>query len=135
MVLGIIFKLTPNAINKSLGISKIFLEESLKVGPRDRSGALVAALMLGSSEANSATKEYGSKGGTIHPCGTSDFEIILTLLIKVVAIYVGFSGLSLRGPSFEWLLLWLYQSLDLSCFHEHFYESGEEILSGRKSKR
>ena len=66
LVLGVPSKLTLDAINKDLRVFEVFLEESLKVKPRDRSGAFVAALMLGLFEANSATKIYGSKRGTVY---------------------------------------------------------------------
>ena len=50
-------KLTPDVINKGLKISEVFLEESFEVRPRDRSGVLLAALVLGSPEADSAIEE------------------------------------------------------------------------------
>ena len=67
LVLGVPSKLAPDAINKGLGVPEIFLEEVLELRPHDRSGALIAALVLGPSEADGATKEGGGKRGTIHP--------------------------------------------------------------------
>ena len=69
MVLGVPSKLAPDAINKGLGVPKVFLEEDLELRPRNRSGAFVATLVLGPSEADGATKEGGGKGDTIHSCG------------------------------------------------------------------
>ena len=68
-VLGVSSKLTPDAIDKGLEVPKIFLEEVLELRTCDRSGAFVAVLMLGPSEADGATEERGGKKGTIHPCG------------------------------------------------------------------
>ena len=70
LVLGVPFKLTPDAINKGLGVSKIFLKEDLKLWPRDQNVALVAMLVLGQSNTDSATEQSSDKRGTIHTCGT-----------------------------------------------------------------
>ena len=70
MVLKIPSKLALNAIDKWLGVLKVLSEKVLKLRPCDRSGAFVAALVLGLFEADGATKDCGGKGGTIHPCGT-----------------------------------------------------------------
>ena len=87
------------------------------------------------SEADSATEKCGGKRGTIYLCGAWSFEIILTLLTKVVAIHVRFSGIGLRDSSLKWPLLWLCRGLGLGCLYEHLHESGEEILSGERNKR
>ena len=70
LILGVPFKLAPDAINKSLRVSKVFLKESFKLRLRDWSDALMAMLVLGSSEANSATKKSDGKQSIIYPCGT-----------------------------------------------------------------
>ena len=70
LVLGVPSKLISNTIDKGLGVSKIFSEESLEIRPCDWSGAFVATLLLGPFEADGSTEEYGSKRGTIHPYGT-----------------------------------------------------------------
>ena len=67
----------------------------------------MALLVLSPSEADETTEEGGGEGDTIHPCGAKSFEIILTLLTKVVVIHVRFSGIGLWGSSFEWVLPWL----------------------------
>ena len=67
----------------------------------------MAALVLGLSKADGTTEEGGGKGSIIHPYSAGSFEIILTLLTKVVAIHVRFSKIGLQGQSFEWALLWL----------------------------
>ena len=67
LVLEVPPKLTSDAVNKGLKASEIFSEEGLELWPRDRSGALVAALVLSPSEANSTTEEGGGKRGMIHP--------------------------------------------------------------------
>ena len=56
--------------------------------------------MLSLFEANRAMEERGKKGGMVHLCDTWGFEVILTLLTKVAAIHVGFTLISLQGPSF-----------------------------------
>ena len=67
----------------------------------------MAAFVLSPSEADRTTEKGSSKEGTIYPCDARSFEIILTLLTKVVAIHVRFSGIGFRGLSLEWALPWL----------------------------
>ena len=69
LVLEVPSKLAPNTINKGLGVPEVFSEEVFELKPHDRNGAFVAALVLGSSEADGATEEGGGKSGMIHPCG------------------------------------------------------------------
>ena len=68
LVLGVFSKLASDAIDKSLRVSKYFLEEVFKLTPYDQSGAFVAALVLDPSKANGAAEKSDSKWGTIHPC-------------------------------------------------------------------
>ena len=70
LILGVPPKLTPDAVNESLRASEVFLEESLELWPRDRSGAFVVTLVLSPSEADGATEDEGYKWGTIHLGGT-----------------------------------------------------------------
>ena len=95
LVLGISSKLASHAIDKGLGVFEVLSEEVLELRPRDYSGAFVAALVLGPSEANGATEKCGGEKGTIHPYSALGFEIILTLLTKLVAIHVRFSEIDL----------------------------------------
>ena len=67
LVLGVPSKLALNAINKSLGVPKVLLEEGLELWPRNQSSALVAALVLCTSEADSAIDKGGGKRGKINP--------------------------------------------------------------------
>ena len=135
LVLKVLSKLTPDAIDKGLGVPKVLSNEVFELRSRDRSGAFVTALALGLSEADGATEKNSGKGATIYPCDAWSFEIILTLLTKVIAIHVRFSEIVFQGPSFKWMLSWLCQGLGLSCLYEHFYKSGEEIFSKGKNKR
>ena len=99
LVLGVPSKLTPDTINKGLGAPKVLSEEDFELWLCDESGAFVASLVLGSSEADGTMEEGGGKGGTIHPCGAWSLEIIFTLLTKIVAVYMRFSEIGLWGPS------------------------------------
>ena len=90
---------------------------------------------MSSSEADGTTEEGGGKGGTIHPRGVGGFEIILTLLIKMVVIHVGFSGVGFQNPSLKWALPWLSLVPSLDYLYKHLHEFGEEILGGRRNKR
>ena len=101
LVLAVSFKLIPDAINKGLKVSKVFLKENLEVRLCNQSGALMPLLMLGPSGIDTAIKKCGGKSSIIHSCSVEGFEIILRLLTKVVVIYVRFSGISLQGFSFK----------------------------------
>ena len=92
LVLGVLPKLIPDNVNEGLGAPKILPEKGLELWLRDGSGAFMALLMLGSSEADGTTEEGGGEGGTIYPCGGWGLEVIFTLLTKVVVIHVRFSG-------------------------------------------
>ena len=52
----VLSKCTPNTIDKSLGVSKVFLEERFDIRSRDRNDDFVMALILSLSQANSAKK-------------------------------------------------------------------------------
>ena len=69
LVLGVPPKLTLDAVNKSLGASKVLLKEGFELWLRDGSSAFVAAFVLSSSEADGITEKGGNKGDTIHLCG------------------------------------------------------------------
>ena len=66
LVLGVLFKLAPDTIDKGLEVSKVFSKKVLELRPPNWSGAFMAALVLGQSEADGATEKSGGKGGTIH---------------------------------------------------------------------
>ena len=107
LVLGSPFKLTLDAINKSLEVIEVFLEEGLEVRLHDKNGTLVAALKLGPSKADSAIEVWGGKKGTFYLYGTWCLKIILPMLTKVVAIYVRFPQVSFWGLNLDLALSWL----------------------------
>lgn len=57
LILGIFPKLTSDIINKSLKTFEIFLKKGYKVRPRDKSGALIMALELSSSNTDRAIEK------------------------------------------------------------------------------
>ena len=57
--------------------------------------------MVGLSESDGAAEKSDSKRGTIYPYDPRCLKIILTLLTKVVAIHVRFSGIDIWGLSFK----------------------------------
>ena len=69
LILRVLSKLAPDAINKSLRVPKVLLEKDLEFRPCDCNGALVAALVLGLFEADDAVKESGGKWGTVYSYG------------------------------------------------------------------
>ena len=52
VLLGVISKLIPDIVDKSLRISKILFEKSFKIGSCDKSSALVATYVLNLSKAD-----------------------------------------------------------------------------------
>ena len=61
LILRVPFKLALDAIDKGLGVSKVFFKDSLELWPCDWNGTLVTALVLGPSKADGTAKEYGGK--------------------------------------------------------------------------
>ena len=107
LVLGVSFKLTPDAIDKSLRVAKIISEEGLKLRSYNWSSALVAAPVMGLFEADMAAEECSGKQGIINPGSAWCLEIILTLLTKMVKVYVRFFRIGIQGFSIEWAILLL----------------------------
>lgn len=56
-MLKVFSKLASDIINKSLRISKIFLEKDLELWPYKKSDVLIAVLMLGLSKVDSTTEK------------------------------------------------------------------------------
>ena len=123
-------------VNEGLRILEVLLEEGFELWPRDRSGALVAALVLSPSEADGATEEWGCKWGTIHPSGAWSFEMVLTLLTKVTAIHVRFFWIGLWGSSLKWLFLRLCLLLvsSLGWFYKCLHKFREKVLGGENKR-
>ena len=67
LVLGVLSKLTPNIINKSLVIFEIFSKEGFKLRPYDWNDAFMVAFMLSLSEADNTIEKLGYKWDMIHP--------------------------------------------------------------------
>ena len=70
LVLEVSFKLTPDGINKSLKILKVFPEEGFEFWLRDWNSALMAVLMLSSSKAYDAMEKWGCKWDMVYLGGT-----------------------------------------------------------------
>lgn len=88
MILEVTLKFTLNVINKSLEISKVILKNVFKLCLRDRSDALIVALVLCTSKTDYVTKKWGGKQDTVNINGFWYFEIILILLAKIITIYI-----------------------------------------------
>ena len=89
-----------NIINKNLRAFKVFLKESFKVGSYNESGTFVMTLILASSNANRATEKWGYKKDIIYYGSAKDFEMVFTLLTKVVTFYMRLTLIDFWGPSF-----------------------------------
>ena len=76
------------------------MEEDFKIGPYDKSNALVVRLMLSLPNADRAIEKWNCKCDTIHPGNTKSFEIILILLTEVAAFYMRFTPIHFRNPNF-----------------------------------
>ena len=61
LILKILSKLIPDVVNQSLKIPKVFFKEGFELESYKKNDALVVALVMSSSEANSAIKEKGYK--------------------------------------------------------------------------
>ena len=66
LILGILPKLTPNIVNKSLEIPKVFSKKDFEIRLCDRSRALITAFVLSPFKANNATEKQGCKQDIIY---------------------------------------------------------------------
>lgn len=107
LILGVSLDFIPDVIYKRLRVNHIFTEKDLEFQPRYRCYpfALMTALILYLSKADNPTKEKGGKQDTIITYGPSGVKVILTLLTKVVAVYMKFPEIQVGKSSLKQLFL------------------------------
>lgn len=92
LILKITLELAPDANHKGLKITKVLLEEELKLLPGYRNIlALVTSvtiLVLHPLEANTLAEERNSKQGAIDLNGPSGIKMIFVLLADVVGVHL-----------------------------------------------
>ena len=77
--------------------------------------------MLVSAKADQAIRERSGKGGLIRPSNTGSSKTILTLLAKVVALYIGFTIVEVWEPGFERSSLRASFQATCLCFEKQIY--------------
>ena len=92
--------------------------------------------MLSPFKADNTIKKWGCKWGTIHSNRMRNFEIIFTLLIKMIVIYMKFPWIGFWRSNLKWLFsrLYLLLVLSLDWFYKCFYEFCEEVLDERNKR-
>ena len=88
LILKNTFELAKNTISKSLIVFKVFLEKYLKLFSCYSIFGFKVTFLLMLLLNYCFVKTQGSKKDFIQPIGSKNFEIILTLLIKTIAIKV-----------------------------------------------
>ena len=90
-MLGVLLDHSPVCVYKGLGVTKAPAEECLELIPRDRDRSvyIMSPLVLLPAEADPVLEEKHGKRNPGRTHSSSGSEIVLTLLIKVVAVYVG----------------------------------------------
>ena len=86
MILGDASELAADAVSKSLIVSKVLLEEVLELRSYHLVLSLKATFILVLLLNHQSAEEQKSKKDLVRLVGPSSFEIILTLLAKLVAI-------------------------------------------------
>lgn len=88
LVLWVLPKLASDIIIKGLKVSEIFLKKDFNIRPHDKSGVLVAVLMLCPFGIDSIIKIRSGKWDIISSSSFWYFEIIFILFIKKIVVYV-----------------------------------------------
>ena len=88
-----------------MGVTQAPAEKCFKLVPRDRDRSVyvISPLVLLSVEANLVPEEGHDKENPGRRRSSSDSEIVLTLLTKVVAVYVGFPVVHVREMGLQLL--------------------------------
>ena len=82
-------------------VFKVFSKEGFKVRLCDGNGVFITMFILNLFDINKATEKWGSKQDTNHPNSARGFEMVLTLLTKVVAFYVKLAPVGFQDPSLK----------------------------------
>ena len=98
-MLGVSLDLSPVAVHKGLGVTQALAEECLKLVlcDRDRSVCVMFLLVLLPTEANLVSEERHGKENLGKPRSSNGSKVVLTLLTEVVAVYMGFPVVYIRG--------------------------------------
>lgn len=91
MILGVASKFTLDTINKQSRVLKILPQKKNEFSPRYLGYSVVSLLILGLSEADASLKKQGVKRGSVRAGGLCDVKMVLTLLVKMIAIHIRLS--------------------------------------------
>lgn len=80
------FKLAKDIVSKNSIVSKVFLEKILKLSLCYQVFCFERTFMLMPALNQHFMEKQDSKKNLVEPVGTNDFEIIFTLLVKIIAI-------------------------------------------------
>lgn len=102
-MLGIPLVLSSDASYEGSGFSKALLEKSLEFVPSRKDGTVTfnLGLVLLPVEVNPIPKKQGYKGYALRAHDTWRVKIILALLTKIIALYVGATLVQVVVPGLE----------------------------------
>ena len=105
LVLGVPLKLFPISVHKGLAVTQATAEECLEFVLCDRDGdfGVMSPLVLLPAEANLIPQEGCGKRNLGRSRSSSISKIVLTLLTKFVAVYVGLSAIYVRETGLQLL--------------------------------
>ena len=109
LVLGVPLELSLVGVHIDLWVIQASSEECLELvlRDRDRGVCIMSPLVLPPTEAHLVPEEGRGKGNPGRPRSSSGSKIVVTLLIEVIAVYVGLSAIYVRGTGLQLLLRYL----------------------------
>ena len=104
-MLGVLLDLSLIGIHKGLEVTQTSTEERLELVPRnwDKGLCFMSPLVLLPGKADPVPEEGRGKKNSGRPRDSGGSKVVLTLLTKVVAVYVGLSAIYVRRRSLQLL--------------------------------
>ena len=105
LVLKVLLELSPIGVHKGLGVTQAPVEERLELVPCDRnwSVGVISPLVLLPAEADPVPQKGCGKWNPDRLRGSSGSKIVLTLLTKVVTVYMRLSAVYIQGTGLQLL--------------------------------
>ena len=113
LVLRVAFYLLPDAINKSSGVANVLLEEFLELWPGHWHGSVATLFVLEALLGDQPMQKQSYEWNSFWPFGPGGFEVILTLLAKLIAVHVQITIVKVQELGLERLFarFWVYLCL------------------------
>ena len=105
-MLGVPLDLSLISVYKGLWVTQVLAEECLELVScdQDKGLCIMSPLLLLPTKADPVSEEEHGKENLSRPCSSSISKVVLTLLIKVVIVYMGLFAVYVRRAGLQLLL-------------------------------